>query len=110
MDSMSTDRKPKFGLLQPTTGPSPDIGFCAMVAGQPKSPKYVAHRERRLLTLNVKMRMEQRYKGKRNKILAFSEESGVGRSTIQRIVDPETYGSYGPTIDTMALMAKALRC
>lgn len=54
--------------------------------------------------------MAVRYKGQRDMIRAFAEESGVGRSTVQRIVDPDTYGSYGPTIDTMALMAKALRC
>jgi hypothetical protein len=81
-----------------------------MPKGQAKRPKYVAHKERRVITENVNRLMRARYKDKRNQVLALAEESGVGRSTVQRIVDPETYGSYGPTVDTMVLLAKALRC
>lgn len=81
-----------------------------MPKGRAKQPKYVAHKERRILSENVVRRMNARYKDVGNKIMALAEESGVGRSTIQRIAYPETYGSYGPTIDTMAQLARALRC
>jgi len=81
-----------------------------MPKGRAKPPKYVAHKERRILGENVGRRMRERYKDKTDQTKALAEESGVGRSTIQRIVDPVTYGSYGPTIDTIALLARALRC
>jgi hypothetical protein len=98
------------GLLQPTDGLAGHLPSLGMPKGQPKRPKYVAHKERRILGENVTRLMKARYKDKTDRITALAEESGVGRSTIQRIVDPVTYGSYGPTVDTIALLARALRC
>jgi hypothetical protein len=106
----AAEYEPRNGLLQPTIGPGERLRLPAMPNGQAKRPKYVAHKERRLISENVTRRMNERYKEKKNRINALAEESGVGRSTVQRIVDPATYGSYGPTVDTMALLARALRC
>src|SRR5262245_59320735 len=99
--------RPKYGPAQPTNGPAMAIGLFTMAA---KGHRYIAARERRIVSENVKTRMEIRYKGRSNMVLALAEESGVGRSTVQRIVDPQTYGSYGPNVDTMDLLARALRC
>jgi hypothetical protein len=101
--------RPTRGLLQVTNGLPSQVGLSA-VKGRPKEPKYVARYERRLVTENVVRRMDARYRHSPNKVTSLAEESGVGRSTIQRIVDPDTYGSYGCSIDTLALLARALKC
>lgn len=103
--------RPKHGPLQPTDGLCLRLPLRRMAKGRPKGQKYIAHKERRILTEQVSRRMASRYTGKATShINLLAEESGVGRSTIQRIVDPAKYGSFGPTIDTLALLAKALRC
>jgi hypothetical protein len=54
--------------------------------------------------------MDKVYSGEANKIVALAKESGVGRSTIQRIVDPATYAPVGPSIDVVGEIAGALGC
>lgn len=74
--------------------------------GQPKKPKYVARRERRILGDNIRRRMERRYADEGDKWTAMADACGVSRSTIQRLVK----GEVGATIDVIAQCAHALRC
>lgn len=107
---MDDDSRPVYGLLQPTSGLGLKVGSLA-VKGRRKPPKmFIATTTRRTLTENVRARVEARYKNQRNKVKALAEESGVGRSTIQRVLKPDTYGSVGPSIDTLTQIANALKC
>lgn len=70
-------------------------------------------RLRNALSKNVKRRMSARYASERSEsaqIRALATESGVGRSTIQRVLDYETYGLHRTTLDVVAKLAMALRC
>ena len=81
-----------------------------MTKGQPKSLKVPDEKLRRVLTRNVAARVDRAFGNAPNKVTAMAKASGVGRSTIQRILDPDTYGSIGPSIDTVSHIAEALDC
>jgi DNA-binding phage protein len=75
-----------------------------------KKLKGVDMRVRDALTKNVNRLVNVRYRNSSNRVNALAKDSGVGRSTVQRILDPETYDSVGPSIDTVAQIAQALNC
>lgn len=105
---MARDSKPIYGLAQPARGLNVDVESKPM-----KSKRNRPDRMKTVVANNVKERMRLRYRTARSEnamITALAEESGVGRSTIQRVLDPLTYGSHKTTIDTVARLAMALRC
>jgi hypothetical protein len=70
-------------------------------------------RAAKVLAWNVRDRMNARYRSERSesaRIRRLAEESGVGRSTIQRIVNPDTYKVHRTTLDKIVYLAMALRC
>lgn len=74
-----------------------------------KTPQRAAE----VLSKNVISRARERYKhasSVHGLMDSLRKESGVGRSTLQRIFDPGTYGFHGTTLDTMVKIAMALRC
>lgn len=81
-----------------------------MPKGHAKKQKLVNDRVRSALTFNVNRRLNELYDGEPNKVVALAKHSGVGRSTVQRVLDPDTYGPVGPSIDTVAELARALEC
>lgn len=99
---------PIFGFMQPTIGSEANLGFCLM-KGQPKRPKFVALRTRKILAANVIARMEARYKDNGDKFKALAEDAGTSLSTIQRVTQPDRY-SVGVTVDVLTQVAMALRC
>ncbi len=74
--------------------------------GKPKQPKFVAARSRKILGENIQRRMSQQYADETDRFTALAEESGVRRSTIQRVIN----GEVGATIDTITRLAHALKC
>ena len=50
--------------------------------------------------------MEARYKDRGDKPKALAEAAGVTLSTVQRVINAE----IGATLDTVDMLAKALRC
>ena len=68
---------------------------------------------RRVLGRNVEERINKRYRDvskTTNKVIACAKESGVSRSTIMRIIDPDTYGDFRTSLDVIEALALALRC
>jgi DNA-binding Xre family transcriptional regulator len=61
---------------------------------------------RKILAANVRRRMDERYKERGDRPKALAEAAGVTLSTVQRIIKHE----IGATIDTVDMIAKALRC
>ena len=61
---------------------------------------------RKTLAANVRARMEARYKDRGDKPKALAEAAGVTLSTVQRVINAE----IGATLDTVDMLAKALRC
>lgn len=67
---------------------------------------------RELLASNVYARMVARYRGLATdnaRIVKLSKESGVGRRTIQRVLQPERH-QHDVTLGSIEDLAKALRC
>lgn len=77
--------------------------------GQPKRPKHVAPRTRRIVAANIKTRMDARYAQVGDKRKALAEDAGTSLSTVQRALDPDLYAT-GITIDTLTQIANALHC
>lgn len=100
---------PTDGLSQPARGPRRDLTYKAMNRKKNRGPKRVIDS----LARNVRARMRARYKSARSDngmIELLKQESGVGRSTIQRVLDPAKYGYHGTTLETIVKLAMALRC
>jgi transcriptional regulator with XRE-family HTH domain len=65
-----------------------------------------------ILARRVQDAMDKHYFGLRSqtqKIERLAKESGVGRPTVQRILDPETHGTYSPGLTKVDKIAKALK-
>lgn len=106
---MRRHSRPKLGPLQPALGPLSGIRYKPMKTKQ--NAAYM--RAAKVLAWNVRERMNARYRSERSesaKIRRLAEESGVGRSTIQRIVNPDTYKVHRTTLDKIVYLAMALRC
>jgi lambda repressor-like predicted transcriptional regulator len=72
-----------------------------------RRPKFIATRTRKVLADNVRSRMEERFKNEPDMVRALSEQSGVSRSTVQRVLNADMIGA---SIDTLTQMANALHC
>jgi transcriptional regulator with XRE-family HTH domain len=65
-----------------------------------------------VLSKRLREAMDQRYPNSPNdtqKIAKLAKEAGVGRGTIQRILDPKTHGPRSTGIEKVEQLAKALR-
>jgi DNA-binding Xre family transcriptional regulator len=74
---------------------------------QPRRPKFIATRTRRVLARNVRYRMEQKFRGEPDMVRALSEAAGVSRSTAHRVLEADVIGC---SIDTLTQLANALHC
>lgn len=98
----------KRGFLQSTRGHAEPIKSRPMIR---KNRTTGVAQE--ILNENVRIRMRLRYSDQPNttqRIRALARESGVGKSTIQRLVDPRTYGEHRTSLPVIEALAKALRC
>lgn len=74
----------------------------------PKRPKYISEFYRRVLAANVSALASATFRTRPDVPLALAKETGFSKSTIQQIMDPDTYGSRGASIDLLDRLAKAL--
>lgn len=105
---MTRESIPNFGFSQPTLGHEAALAYSAM-KGQPKRPKHIALRTRRIIATNIIERMELRYDGATDKFKALAEDAGTSLSTIQRATQPDRY-TTGITVDVLTQIAMGLRC
>jgi len=78
------------------------------MTGKPKKPKFVATRTRRIIAVNIRRRIETRYRGYGDKFKQLAEDAGTSVSTVQRAADLE--GGTGITVDVLTQLAMGLRC
>jgi DNA-binding Xre family transcriptional regulator len=57
--------------------------------------------------MNVRTRMEEKFRGEPDMVRALAESAGVSRSTAHRILEADMIGA---SIDTLTQMANALHC
>jgi transcriptional regulator with XRE-family HTH domain len=78
-----------------------------MSSNQPPVPRYAI-----VISKRVRQAAAVRYPMAENKsqiTRLLNQDSGVGKTTIQRILDPSTYGANAPGVDKLEAIAKALR-
>jgi lambda repressor-like predicted transcriptional regulator len=105
-----SEHKPTHGHSSTTLGrhagihlARPESDIRVMV----RRPKFIATRTRKVLADNVRSRMEERFKNEPDMVRALSEQSGVSRSTVQRVLNADMIGA---SIDTLTQLANALHC
>lgn len=111
-----SDSKP--GVFQAMNGRTTQEGKKSVRSsgsyGSPRDSDDMQTRARETLQRNVLALMRARYGDTSPKLTPQIEElardSGVGPSTIARIVAPEIYGHHKTNVDIVERLAKALRC
>lgn len=104
---MDQEFSPISGIMQPTLGMYGRVPWPPM--GRKRTPKAPAALDPlvELLGRNVETRMQERYatiESDSERVKALAKASGVGRSTIWRIIKGETATS----VDKLAKLARAL--
>src|SRR6185503_12750966 len=99
---------------KPIVGPraSPHFGAHSHYAyvpmkGLSRRPRIPATATRKVLAANLIGRMAERFGEASDRIRALSDQSGIARSTIQRLLEIDVAGA---SIDTLSQLANALHC
>lgn len=97
--------RPEFGLPQGTmrTGYGPKGPLRSFSVEDLSNPDRAVRTLQRVIAENVRHFMELKYHGRTNQPLALAKAAGIGKGTVQRVLDHEKDNSC--TVDTLMRLA-----